>query len=365
MRIASFGDSFTHASDVNNEETWQEYLGKDHPQLEVLNFGVPGYGTDQGYLRYLREGRHYHPHIVLIGFMPENIFRHVNVFRPFYGRTTQIPFAKPRFILNQSKLTLLPNPIDKLSRYQELLRHPDSILAELGKHDYYYQRGYEKGLFDILPSVRLLKIARQQLFKQKDIPLDGYYNEESEVFQVAKGIFDEFYHTVIQQDALPIILIFPEREDVYRYWREGTKRYAPLLAYFEERGYPYLDLIHSFERVKEKERFLLVKDTMQQLRSEGIPEDIIEDVKALKHQMFENQEEFVAAIDTILDKEAMQKYGDIIVEIAQIDEARSLIPSHCSPRGNKLIAQYILQYLQEHELLKNLNGTNTVRTSLQ
>lgn len=56
VRLASFGDSFTHGDDVNNEETWQEILMKDHPQIEALNFGVPGYGADQAFFTLSERG---------------------------------------------------------------------------------------------------------------------------------------------------------------------------------------------------------------------------------------------------------------------------------------------------------------------
>jgi hypothetical protein len=322
---------------------------------------VPAYGTDQAFLRYLHEGTLYHPHIVLIGFMPENIFRHVTVFRPFYGRTTEVPLAKPRFLLEQHKLTLFPNPMDELSRYKELLRQPEAVLAELGRRDYYYQRSYEKGIFDGFPSVRLVKIAQQQFLKQNDIFVDGYYNKDSEAFRVTIGIFDEFYHSVIEHGALPIILIFPERQDVYRYWQEGTKRYAPLLSYFDQQGLEYLDLVNAFDDFKERENFLLVKDTMGQLRSEGVPEDLVDELKPLKHQTFESREEFLYAVERHIGKEAMLKYQEQIVERSRIDQAKALLPAHCSPLGNKLIAHSILQYLQEHELLNISDMVDTIK----
>ena len=105
VRIAAFGDSITHGDDVKNEDTWQVQMEKSDPSLEVVNFGVAGYGLDQALLRYLHEGISYHPQVVFIGFMEENINRLVNVFRPFYY--PGIPLAKPRFILRNDELVLL------------------------------------------------------------------------------------------------------------------------------------------------------------------------------------------------------------------------------------------------------------------
>ena len=51
--------------------------------IEALNFGVGGFGLDQAYLRYLEDGIQYNSHIVLIGFMSENIYRNVIPIVPF------------------------------------------------------------------------------------------------------------------------------------------------------------------------------------------------------------------------------------------------------------------------------------------
>ncbi len=124
LRIAAFGDSFTHASDVPNAHTWHRRMEEMHPKLEVLNFGVPGFEPGQALLRYRREGIKFHPDIVLIGFMSENINRVVNTFRPFYFPKSGVPFAKPRFALRRGELVLVENPIRSLDGYRELIAPP-------------------------------------------------------------------------------------------------------------------------------------------------------------------------------------------------------------------------------------------------
>lgn len=53
-RINTYGDSFTHGDQVNDGETWQEYLAA-HLREPISNFGVGGYGVYQAYRRMLRE----------------------------------------------------------------------------------------------------------------------------------------------------------------------------------------------------------------------------------------------------------------------------------------------------------------------
>jgi len=244
LRLAAFGDSFTHGDEVKNQDTWQEALMRVHQRLEVMNFGVGGYGLDQAFLRYQEEGVKYRPHIVLIGFMSGNIFRSVNVFRPFYAQGTDLPLAKPRFVLQDGKLILIENPMKDLERYRDLLAQSKQILPRLGTHDYYFQRKYKRGGLDFLSSVRLFKLVRYELLDQiHGATRRGFYNPNSEPFKVTAAIFDQFVDSVAREGSLPVILFFPHGWDIVRYRRDGRRRYAPMLEHFRAKGYRYIDLL--------------------------------------------------------------------------------------------------------------------------
>jgi hypothetical protein len=250
-RVLTFGDSFTHCDGVENDETWQANMESYDPNIEVINFGVGGYGLDQAYLRYLEDGMRYESHIVLIGFYSENIYRNVNTFRPFYHPNTGIPLAKPRFQIKDGDLYLIPNPLNRLSDYKMLLLHPRKIISDLGINDYYYQKRYKSNIIDWSPTVRLMIISIHTFGKKlskEAIVINGRYNENSEAFMITKKIFDEFHHEVLSNKSIPILLIFPSKRDVLRYHRQKEKRYAPLLSYFDSRGYKYIDLIDIFEK---------------------------------------------------------------------------------------------------------------------
>lgn len=80
FRIAALGDSYTDAIQVELESTWWHALEADLapcPALggravEVLDFGVRGYGTAQELLTYRRASRAYHPDLTLLLYTPEN-----------------------------------------------------------------------------------------------------------------------------------------------------------------------------------------------------------------------------------------------------------------------------------------------------
>jgi hypothetical protein len=120
LRIAAFGDSFTYCHEADFNDCWTEQLEESWSGSETLNFGVPGYGPDQAWLRYQREGRAYAPSVVLIGYMTENINRVVNRYRPSLAPITNLLATNPRFLLEGDGLRLLENPATS----PELLSEP-------------------------------------------------------------------------------------------------------------------------------------------------------------------------------------------------------------------------------------------------
>jgi hypothetical protein len=114
LRVAIFGDSFTFGDEVRQDETWgaalERGLGARGIDAEVLNFGVNAYGIDQAYLRWQHVGRHYRPHVVVLGFQPEDVLRNLNVFRPLYFMDSEVPLSKPRFVVRDGALTLVNQP---------------------------------------------------------------------------------------------------------------------------------------------------------------------------------------------------------------------------------------------------------------
>jgi hypothetical protein len=83
LRIALFGDSMTRSSGPGVDKSWGYLLEKTmtnfNYNIEVMNFGVGGYGIDQAYMRWDVEGKKYSPHVVIFGFYPMDIGRCLEV----------------------------------------------------------------------------------------------------------------------------------------------------------------------------------------------------------------------------------------------------------------------------------------------
>ena len=247
FRLAAFGDSFTFCDDVANHETWEAQLESIDRHLEVLNFGVNGYALDQAFLRYKEDGAKFHPHIVLIGHMSENILRLRSTFRPFYAPKTGVPLSKPRFVLQNDQLVLVGNPLSKREDLEKLLKDDKSVLKRLKAHDYYATGGYFKGPFDFLASVRIMKIAASLFLRRDDVFKKRIYNTSGEAYQLTTKLIDEFYLLAESNSSLPIVLLFPNPNDLRMYIQKHKTSYSPLVEYLEKKGYRYIDLLDVFK----------------------------------------------------------------------------------------------------------------------
>ncbi|MSR47520.1 MAG: SGNH/GDSL hydrolase family protein [Planctomycetes bacterium] len=86
------GDSFAFGTGVADDETWEIELERLDPRLETVNFGVGGYGLDQAWLRYRRDGARVEHRLVIVAFITEDLVRMVTPMpwgadRPWLGIT--------------------------------------------------------------------------------------------------------------------------------------------------------------------------------------------------------------------------------------------------------------------------------------
>ena len=221
-RIATFGPSFTHGDEVSDKETWQVQMEQTSPNLEVMNWGVGGYGTDQAFLRYRLQGQAYQPDIVIIGFEENNLNRNVNRFRPFFHQDTGIPLTKPVFVAESEGLRLIDNPFSDLPTLkQALLDEPHHFLDLVCPEDYYCRRAeYEPHLLDVFKSYRFLRTLAYEL-RSIDQPdpsptvgqtIDGWQLNEVELTNWR--LIQMFVAEIVGNGSTPVIVAFPDRSSI-------------------------------------------------------------------------------------------------------------------------------------------------------
>jgi hypothetical protein len=240
-RLAAFGDSFTYCAEVTQDACWVPQTEKRWPDTEILNYGVPGYGPDQAWLRYQRDGRQYHPCGVLIGYFAEDIDRVVNRFRPFLSPGDSVMMGKPRFLLDGAGLTLLPNPVTDPVQLED----SQWVEQNLGPHDAWYFPGtFIAGPFDSSWLVRLARTAAYQRARSsllRDDQRYPLYDPDQEAYTVTERILSGFAQQVRDDGATPIIVILPGQRDLEEY-AAGVTSYGGLISQLSDEGNTVVDL---------------------------------------------------------------------------------------------------------------------------
>jgi len=242
LRIALFGDSFTHGDDVPYEHSFGAVLEKELNQAgiraEVLNFGVGGYGIDQAMLRFKREGVAFAPHLVVLGFQPENLKRNLNLIRPLYDPRSGLPFAKPRFILTGQGISLINVPVLPPNRLVDTLRNFDDW--KLRPHEYFYdpvdfQTSWWQGS-KLLATVADLKAGRQDHWLMKRI----IFQEKSEEQQVGWAVIQAFDQEVAAVGAEFMIVHLPSNQEMVLHAGLGRWTYQTFLDALDDQ----YDVVH-------------------------------------------------------------------------------------------------------------------------
>lgn len=216
--IATYGDSNTHGDEVDDHDTWQYYLSEKLGR-SVQNFGVGGYGTDQALLKLERNLRNgLRAPCVILMVVQENIHRTLNTFRPFYVRSTGIKLGfKPRFILENGHLRLIPNPLQPFNDRADIAR----ALRVASRNDYWFMRNRHKAAIGFPFSLAVLDLTfwvmhDRRIMKHpfKTSPsLDEHWSDPGPV-RLMEAMIERFRQLSRELHFQPVLVFFPDFADV-------------------------------------------------------------------------------------------------------------------------------------------------------
>jgi hypothetical protein len=104
-RMVCSGDSFTLGYGVGDLETWCHQLTLMEPRLDAVNMGQGGYGVDQAYLWYKRDGHGIDHQVHVFAFVTEDLWR---MLQPdFHG------FGKPQLELEDGQIVTRNVPVPR------------------------------------------------------------------------------------------------------------------------------------------------------------------------------------------------------------------------------------------------------------
>ncbi|MGH9349123.1 MAG: SGNH/GDSL hydrolase family protein, partial [Vicinamibacterales bacterium] len=93
-RIVILGDSNGFGWGMSEDEHFASLLDQELPSVQVINLSLSGYGTDQEYLRFVRDGVQFDPDVVVLQVTPNDFDEIQHGF--FNGK------PKPQFLLTPS-----------------------------------------------------------------------------------------------------------------------------------------------------------------------------------------------------------------------------------------------------------------------
>ncbi len=258
-RIALFGDSYTHGDNVDYADTFahqvEALLNERGLNVEVVNFGVPGYGIGQAYLRWKTLGVNYKPDIVVYGYCAENMARVVNVMRPLYFYKPEgnggILYSKPRFTLHGDLLKAVNQPAvppDQIVATLESFH--DSDLAAFEFH--YNPDDYERRWYQASKVVSFLcgwfANDDADMWKRMGRAKLHCYALDSEAGQVSWKIIETFRDEAEAAGSRFVVLHLPWEGDVRRTVKDMAVEYEPFLSNLDRQ----FDLIHPLAALTEE-----------------------------------------------------------------------------------------------------------------
>lgn len=247
LRIAILGDSYTFGEDVSYEDTWggqlEERMG---PGVQVLNFGVPAYGMDQAYLRYLREVQDWHPDIVILSFISHDLVRNGMVYYSIGFPGATVPGAKPRFWLNGDQLAPLNLPLPSPDQIHSTPSVADLPFIQSDKA--YIPAHWEWHLYQFSYLLRLAISWRLDSFLMS-------YELGKDIQDVSEKILKSFVRNVQAANSVPMVIFLPEYTEFRHLSRPLSERELLGSRVAREAGVEFLDLTQCLEAVEDARRF--------------------------------------------------------------------------------------------------------------
>jgi hypothetical protein len=245
-----YGDSFTWASEVLDEEAWGNRVSRALG-CRVANFGVPDYGSDQAFIRY-RGNADDRSRVVVLSHLSENVLRNVNQYRALLY-TGSLYGLKPRFVLGpRGALREIPLPGITSEEYPHFVNDPGRFLH----HEFFVPDG-PSGIrtlgfpytLSIVSAFRHFHIQAQL----RGVPwYADFYSPDhpSRGLEVTTAIIETFVREAIQRQQTPLPVILPTRLDFEHHVETGAWPHEPLVDALAKREIALLDVAPALDTLR-------------------------------------------------------------------------------------------------------------------
>lgn len=207
FRILALGESTVFGQGIDYGRRFTEIIEDALENVEVVNFGVWGFGADQSLLFLERDGFKFQPDLVILF-----------VFSDFFERCkfiSKIGSLKPRFIPNQNKNGI---ELQDLGFLKSKFKPPTSVVVNpnikisRAENKFFMRSNFFKLLFDIIRMEELKKVNQgfdrktwEQIKRVSEKDLASNYDNES--FEKLIYFILQRYRAVCEKHGVGFILV--------------------------------------------------------------------------------------------------------------------------------------------------------------
>ena len=281
--VSLYGDLFTFGAEVSDAEAWGNILAESL-KCRVGNFGVNGYGTDQALLRFMENTADSAP-VIVVGIYGDDLRRNVNQYHYFLSAAEELRFAlKPRFVLENSALKLVPIPTLSFEDFQRALSYPEAVWryeAFLPGSPYgptVWSFPYTLSFGRLLASAKFWDLVVKRIRKEPSWIDFARQDHPSTALPTTVAIIDEFRRVAAQRGSTVLIVMFPElrRRGVglttfHLFRQTGISPFSSLVTALNKRGIQTRDLTEDFATyLKDRDPCeIVLRDCAGHLTAEG------------------------------------------------------------------------------------------------
>lgn len=232
VQLVASGDSFTMGYGVGDENTYLSNMEKLHPEINALNIALGGYGLDQAFLRYQRDGVHLPHQVHLFAFITEDYHR--------MGRARFMGYAKPTLALRDGKLMAENVPVPRE-------RHSPLFQMRFGE------------------AIRHLNITRwltEGATRRAETETAAFQQNAQ---QLATAVFHELHALHRAHGRTGVLVHLPMEEDHARGGSNGWRAWLRKEA--EQNGWLFVDLVRPFRTIpRDQVKSMFIQDDAERFR---------------------------------------------------------------------------------------------------
>jgi hypothetical protein len=218
-RIVCSGDSFTLGYGVDNDHTWPQLLASQAPNVETVNMGQGGYGADQAYLWYKRDGAVLDHDIQILALISPDVYRMQH--SSFNG------YGKPVLAVENDRVVATNVPVPRtMEVWSPRLVRAQNALSNLS-------------ITRLLRRVLRLDIAAPAVTPSKE--------RNQETAWILSHMLDDLRQTNQARGSVLVLAYLPTREELAG--GIGTSWRTFLADYARQHGVVYLDFLDDFRRL--------------------------------------------------------------------------------------------------------------------